>query len=38
MLDIEATLQSIDKLASDQEGVAVEEALILRGYVYHCSP
>ncbi|KAG8830294.1 hypothetical protein FRC17_005092 [Serendipita sp. 399] len=29
--NIEATLQSIDKLASDQEGVAAEEALILRG-------
>lgn len=29
--NIEATLQSIDRLASDQEGVAAEEALILRG-------
>ncbi|PVF94062.1 hypothetical protein CPB86DRAFT_766482 [Serendipita vermifera] len=29
--NIEATLQSIDRLASDQDGVAAEEALILRG-------
>lgn len=29
--DIEATLQSIDRIAGDQEGVAAEEAMILRG-------
>jgi exocyst complex component 7 len=29
--DIESTLQSIDKVASNQEGIAAEEALILRG-------
>lgn len=30
-LDIEQALVKIDQLASDQEGVAAEEALILRG-------
>ncbi|KAG8925974.1 hypothetical protein FRC02_009287 [Tulasnella sp. 418] len=29
--NIESTLQSIDKIASNQEGIAAEEALILRG-------
>ena len=32
-LDIEKALAKIDEVASNQEGIAVEEALILRGYV-----
>ena len=32
-LDIESALQKIDEAASNQEGIAVEEALILRGCV-----
>lgn len=31
MVDIESTLQSIDKVVSSHEGIAAEEALILRG-------
>lgn len=31
-LDIESALQKIDEVASNQEGIAAEEALILRGY------
>jgi hypothetical protein len=30
--DIEAALQKIDEVKSNQEGIAAEEALILRGY------
>jgi exocyst complex protein 7 len=30
--DIEAALVKIDEVASNQEGIAAEEALILRGY------
>ena len=33
-LDIESALQKIDEAASNQEGIAVEEALILRGCVF----
>ena len=33
MLDIESALQKIDEVASNQEGIAAEEALILRGCV-----
>lgn len=33
LLDIESALQKIDEAASNQEGIAVEEALILRGCV-----
>ena len=32
--DIESALQKIDEVASNQEGIAAEEALILRGYVF----
>lgn len=32
--DIEKTLLKIDEVASNQEGVAVEEALVLRGCVW----
>lgn len=31
--DIEKTLMKIDEVASSQDGIAAEEALILRGYV-----
>ncbi len=34
LLDIESSLQKIDEVASNQEGIAAEEALILRGYVF----
>lgn len=34
--DIEAALQKIDEVASNQEGIAAEEALILRGQVLRC--
>ena len=33
-VDIDSTLQLIDEVASSQEGLAAEEALILRGYVF----
>ena len=33
LADIEATLQSIDKIASDRVGIAAEEQMILRGSV-----
>jgi len=33
LADIEATLQSIDKVAGDREGIAAEEQMILRGSV-----
>jgi hypothetical protein len=32
-IDIEKALLKIDEVASNQEGIAAEEALILRGYV-----
>ena len=32
--DIESALQKIDEVASNQEGIAAEEALILRGCVF----
>jgi hypothetical protein len=32
--DIDKTLVKIDEVASNQEGIAVEEALILRGQVF----
>ena len=32
--DIESALQKIDEVASNQEGIAAEEALVLRGYVF----
>ena len=39
LLDIESALQKIDEVASNQEGIAAEEALILRGYVStHSTP
>ena len=34
LLDIESALQKIDEVASNQEGIAAEEALILRGCVF----
>jgi hypothetical protein len=34
LADIEATLQSIDKIASGREGIAAEEQMILRGSVF----
>jgi hypothetical protein len=34
LADIEATLQSIDKIASDRVGIAAEEQVILRGSVF----
>ena len=33
LVDIEKALLKIDEVASNQEGIAAEEALILRGYV-----
>lgn len=39
--DIESALQKIDEVASNQEGIAAEEALILRGYarmLCECNP
>lgn len=34
--DIEKALMKIDEMASNQDGIAAEEALILRGYVFVC--
>ncbi len=31
LVDIESALQKMDEIASNQEGIAAEEALILRG-------
>jgi exocyst complex protein 7 len=33
-IDIEKALLKIDEVASNQEGIAAEEALILRGYAF----
>ena len=32
--DIDSALTKIDEVASNQEGIAAEEALVLRGYVH----
>lgn len=36
LADIESALQKMDEIASNQEGIAAEEALILKGFVSPC--
>lgn len=33
LLDIDSVLEKIEEVASNRDGIAIEEALILRGYL-----